>query len=129
MSHRSQRVCSCTSSPAFNFRNHRTYEMAACVMALVTAITSAATARAQTKTATTTTMTVTAGGSAVSTVASGRVVTLTAKVEAGASLVTTGQVNFCNASAKYCTDINVLGTLQLTNTGTAALKFRPGVGS
>jgi len=40
-----------------------------------------------------------------------------------------GQVNFCDASAKYCTDIHLLGMAQVTSAGTATLKFRPGIGS
>jgi hypothetical protein len=38
-------------------------------------------------------------------------------------------VNFCNASAKYCTDISILGSAQITSAGTAVIKFRPGIGS
>jgi len=76
-----------------------------------------------------TTLSVTSGGNAVGTVASGTVVTLTATVMAGSTPVTPGQVNFCDATAKFCTDIHLLGTAQLTANGTATLKFRPGVGS
>ncbi len=76
-----------------------------------------------------TTLSVTAGGNAVTTVTSGSVVTLTATVMAGSTPVTPGQVNFCDATAKFCTDIHLLGTAQLTANGTATLKFRPGVGS
>jgi hypothetical protein len=87
-----------------------------------------AVADAQTKTATTTTLAVTSGGSAVTSVASGSVVTLTASVKAGATAVTPGQVKFCDASANYCTDIHLLGTAQLTSAGTAVFKFRPAIG-
>ena len=76
-----------------------------------------------------TTLSVTSGGNAVTTVATGSVVTLTATVMAGSTPVTPGQVNFCDATAKFCTDIHQLGTAQLTANGTATLKFRPGVGS
>ena len=76
-----------------------------------------------------TTLSVTSGGNAVTTVAPGSVVTLTATVMAGSTPVTPGQVNFCDATAKFCTDIHLLGTAQLTAKGTATLKFRPGVGS
>jgi hypothetical protein len=76
-----------------------------------------------------TTLSVTSGGNAVTTVAPGSVVTLTAIVMAGGTPVTPGQVNFCDATAKFCTDIHLLGTAQLTANGTATLKFRPGVGS
>jgi len=84
---------------------------------------------AQTKAATTTTLAVTSGSAAVTQVASGSVVTLTANVRAGTTAVTPGQVNFCDASAKSCTDIHLLGTVQLTGAGTATMKFRPGLGS
>jgi hypothetical protein len=76
-----------------------------------------------------TTLSVTSGGNAVTTVAQGSVVTLTATVIAGSTQVTPGQVNFCDAMAKFCTDIHLLGTAQLTANGTATLKLRPGVGS
>jgi hypothetical protein len=62
-------------------------------------------------------------------VTSGSVVTLTATVTAGGSPVAPGQIDFCDATAKYCTDIHLLGTAQLTSAGTATLKLRPGVGS
>jgi hypothetical protein len=79
--------------------------------------------------ATATTLAITSASSAITTVDSGSVVTLTAAVKAGASPVTVGQVNFCDASAKYCTDIHLLGMGQLTSSGTAALKFIPGIGN
>ena len=79
--------------------------------------------------ATTTTLALTSGGSPVTTVTSGSVVTLTATVKAGSTPVKPGRVNFCDATAAYCTDIHLLGTAQLTSAGTAALKFRPGIGS
>jgi hypothetical protein len=76
-----------------------------------------------------TTLSVTSGGNVVTTVAQGSVVTLTATVMTGGTPVTPGQVNFCDATAKFCTDIHLLGTAQLTASGTATLKFRPGVGN
>ena len=79
--------------------------------------------------ATTTTLAVTSGSGAVATVSSGTMVTLTATVKAGSVPVKTGQVNFCDASAKFCTDIHLLATAQLTSTGTATFKLRPGIGS
>ncbi|MDR3738507.1 MAG: FG-GAP-like repeat-containing protein [Terracidiphilus sp.] len=79
--------------------------------------------------ATSTALAVTSGGSSVSTVTSGSVVTLTATVKAGSKTVTVGQVNFCDATAKSCTDIHLLGTAQLTKTGTAVIRIRPGIGS
>jgi hypothetical protein len=77
---------------------------------------------------TTTALVVNSDGGAAMTVTSGSVVTLTATVTGGGTAVTPGQVNFCDATAKYCTDIHILGTAQLTGNGTATLKFRPGVG-
>ncbi|MGB6827183.1 MAG: FG-GAP-like repeat-containing protein [Terracidiphilus sp.] len=78
---------------------------------------------------TATTLAITSGGSAVTTVTSGTVVTLTATVLAGTTPVTVGQVKFCDASATYCEDIHIVGTAQLTSAGSATYKFRPGVGS
>jgi len=86
-------------------------------------------AAAQAKPATIANLAVTSAGTAVTTVSSGSVVTLTATVTAGTTRVTPGQVNFCDATAKYCSDIHLLGTAQLTSAGTATLKLRPGVGS
>ena len=73
--------------------------------------------------ATATALSVTSGGNAVSSVAGGTVVTLTATVQAGATALTLGQVNFCDATAASCTDIHLLGTAQLTRAGTAVLTF------
>ena len=78
---------------------------------------------------TTTTIAVTSGQGPVSDGCLGSVVTLTATVEAGSTAVTTGQVNFCDASVSNCTDIHLLGTAQLTSAGTAMLTFRPGMGN
>jgi len=80
-------------------------------------------------TPTTTTLAVTSAGTPVTSVASGSVVTLTATVKSGSAAVTVGLVNFCDASATYCTDIHLLGTAQLTSAGTGALSFVPGIGS
>jgi len=71
----------------------------------------------------------TAAGSPVTTVTSWTVVTLAAIVTAGTTSLTTGQVNFCDATATYCMDVHVLATAQLTNSGKATYKFRPGIGS
>ncbi len=57
-----------------------------------------------------------------------RVITLTATVNSPGAPVTIGQVNFCDASSNYCTDIHLLGTAQLTSAGTAVMKFVPGIG-
>ncbi len=86
-------------------------------------------AAGQSKTATATTLTLTSDGEVVSSVASGSVVTLTAAVISGSTNITAGELNFCDANAKYCTDIHLLGTSQMTSAGTASLKFRPGIGS
>ena len=82
--------------------------------------------------ATDTSLTIASGGNTLTSgesLASGSVVTLTATVMAGTTPVIVGQVNFCDASATYCTDIHLLGAAQLTSAGTAVYKFRPGVGS
>ena len=50
-------------------------------------------------------------------------------MKAGATPVTPGRVNFCDAAATYCTDVHLLGTVQLTSAGTAVLKLVPGIGS
>ena len=43
--------------------------------------------------------------------------------------VTSGQVQFCDATATYCEDAAVLGTAQLTSAGTAVVSLRLGLGS
>jgi hypothetical protein len=78
---------------------------------------------------TATALSMTAAGAPVTSVASGSVVTLAAGVSTGSTALTTGQVNFCDATAPHCTDIHLLGTAQLTSAGTAVLKFVPGPGS
>jgi FG-GAP-like repeat/Bacterial Ig-like domain (group 3)/FG-GAP repeat len=78
--------------------------------------------------ATATTLAVTSAGTAATTVASGKVITLTATVTTAGAGVTAGQVNFCNANVTHCTDINLLGTAQLTSAGTASLNFVPSIG-
>lgn len=78
---------------------------------------------------TTTTLAVTSNGSPVKTVASGAVITLTAKVTSSGAEVTSGQVKICDSVPKECTDIHLLGTAQLTGAGTASLRFVPGIGT
>jgi YD repeat-containing protein len=78
---------------------------------------------------TTTTLSVTSGGSPVSSVALGSVVTLAATVTSGGTGLSSGAVDFCNATATYCTDINLVGTAQLTSAGTAKISLIPGAGS
>ncbi len=79
--------------------------------------------------ATVTTLSLTSGGNAVSSVAGGTAVTLTATVQANGAALKLGQVNFCDATAASCTDIHLLGTAQLTSAGTAVLAFHPGPGA
>jgi FG-GAP-like repeat/Chitobiase/beta-hexosaminidase C-terminal domain/Bacterial Ig-like domain (group 3) len=86
-------------------------------------------ASAQTKAATLTSLSVSASGRQTTSVAAGTVVTLTAEVTAGGANVSPGQVNFCDATAAYCMDVHILATAQLTSSGTATYKFRPGIGS
>lgn len=81
------------------------------------------------QTATTTSLTLTSGGQTASTIATGTKITLTASVKAGGTTITRGLVNFCDASATYCTDIHVLGSAQITSAGTATLNLRPAPGS
>jgi hypothetical protein len=100
-----------------------------CALAIVCLAWCGGSQPARASSATATTLSITSGGNAVSSVAGGTVVTLTAKVQAGATALTLGQVNFCNAAAASCTDIQLLGTAQLTSAGTAVLRFRPGPGS
>ncbi len=95
------------------------------LMVCTAAISSSAFAR----TTTTTSLAVTSNGVVVTSVKAGSLVTLTATVEAGTTGVKQGQVNFCDAKAAYCTDIHILATAQLTSSGTATYKFRPGIGS
>lgn len=86
-------------------------------------------APATTPATTTTTLSVASAGNAVATVSSGTVVTLTATVMTGSAPVAPGQINFCDATAKSCTDIHLLGSAQLTSAGTATICFRPAIGS
>jgi hypothetical protein len=51
--------------------------------------------------ATATALAFTSAGNAVTTVTSGALVTLTATVTAGSTAVAPGQINFCDATAKY----------------------------
>jgi Chitobiase/beta-hexosaminidase C-terminal domain/FG-GAP-like repeat/Bacterial Ig-like domain (group 3) len=78
---------------------------------------------------TATTLSVSSGGSPATSVAPGTVVALTATVAAGASPVTAGQVDFCDASATECTDIHLLATVTLASNGTATFQFVPGAGT
>ena len=81
-------------------------------------------ARATTPATTSTTLALSA-----SSVPAQTTVTLTAAVTADNKAVTPGLVLFCDASAKYCTDIHILGQAQLTSSGVAEVKLRLGIGS
>jgi hypothetical protein len=70
----------------------------------------------------------TARGSPATSVAANTVVTLTATVNAGATQLATGTVNFCDANATACADIGLIGNANLTANGTATFKFVPGPG-
>lgn len=59
----------------------------------------------------------------------GRVATITATVSSGATAVTQGQVNFCDATAAHCSGAHLIETAQLTSHGTAVLRFRPAAGT
>jgi uncharacterized membrane protein len=83
---------------------------------------------AATPSATSTTLAVASGGTPVTSIAAGSLVTLTAAVSGGTPPVTTGQVRFCDATAAFCEDGALLGTAQLTSAGTATLKFIPAMG-
>ena len=80
-----------------------------------------------------TALAITSGGSIIGTVREGTVVTLTATVTlaGGAAAAPPGQVNFCEVKAAplKCTDIRLLGTVQLSSAGTAVYKFYPGPGT
>jgi trimeric autotransporter adhesin len=79
--------------------------------------------------ATVTTLAIAPATGQQTTVAPGSVITLTAAVTAAGKPVIQGQVNFCDTTPNHCTDVHLLGTAQLTNAGTATLRFVPGVGS
>src|SRR5438034_1028486 len=84
---------------------------------------------ASSQSGTTTSLALTAGGNPVTSINSGTMIALTASVSAGSTLIKQGQVNFCDATATYCTDIHLLGTAQLTSSGHAQLHLRPGTGT
>jgi hypothetical protein len=77
---------------------------------------------------TTTVLKITTSDAQAASISSGAVVTLTATVKSKSQAVTAGQVSFCEAEAATCTDIHLLGMAQLTSTGTAVMKFVPGIG-
>jgi hypothetical protein len=82
--------------------------------------------------ATTTALTAASGGTAVSSggsITSPAQLTLTATVLAGSTAVTRGTVNFCVSGAAVCSDVNFIGTAQLTSAGTASYTFVPAIGA
>jgi hypothetical protein len=82
---------------------------------------------------TSTALAVSSAGATVGTVKEGSEVTLTATVTlaGGSAAAPPGQVNFCEVKAAplKCTDIRLLGTVQLGNAGTAIFNFYPGPGT
>ena len=84
---------------------------------------------AQSLSASAVTLKITAGGGSVTSVPEGTPVALTAVVMSHGKAVTSGQVKFCDATAKACADIHLLGTAQITSAGTAVLRSIPGPGS
>ncbi len=96
-------------------------------IALTTGLT--ATAVAATGAATTTALTITAASGSAANITAGNTITLTAAVTSASGMVKAGQVNFCDASAIYCTDVHVLATAQVTSAGTATIKLRPATGA
>jgi hypothetical protein len=54
-------------------------------------------------------------------VSAGTVLTLTATVKSGGSLITAGQVNFCDASAAHCDNSALIGSAWVTRAGTATM--------
>ncbi len=67
--------------------------------------------------------------SSAATVVSPAVVTLTAAVIVGNVPVTHGTVNFCYTLQTACSGAGMIGAAQLTPSGTAAISFRPAVGT
>ena len=59
----------------------------------------------------------------------GSIITLTATVTSGGVPLTAGQVKFCNASATYCDNGALLGTVWVTSSGTATLRRALPVGT
>ena len=68
-------------------------------------------------------------GATAATVVQGTVVTMTASVTAGGTAITTGEVELCDAAARFCTDIHILGKGQLTSAGTVIFRVTPGSGT
>ncbi len=75
------------------------------------------------------TLAATSGGSPVTTVAAGSVVTATATVLSGGTAVAPGQVNFCDANVILCDSVHRRTFAQLTSSGTATISFVPEIGT
>lgn len=80
-----------------------------CALIAIAIILCAGSLRFQTSDATSTTLGITSGGTIVGTVAKGKLVTLTAKVESGSLAVPAGVVDFCDQAPPHCTDIHLVG--------------------
>ena len=59
------------------------------------------------------------------------ILTATVTLSGGAAATPPVQVNFCDVAAAplKCTDIRLIGTVQLSSTGTAVYRFFPGPGT
>ncbi|HEX3941488.1 MAG TPA: hypothetical protein VHX11_08405, partial [Acidobacteriaceae bacterium] len=114
---------SCLTHRSRGFSRLRVLVAIACLAAFSGSLLAAA------ATATATTLAIASGGSAVTTVPSGTIVSLTATVTAGGAAVTPGIVMFCDANVDSCTNSGVVGAAQLSSAGTAAIRFAPPVGS
>jgi len=84
--------------------------------------------RGSAQSATSNTLELFPGGIVQSTVAWGTAVTLSAWVTVAGTPVTVGRVQFCETSAAHCASSQLLGTAQLTSSGTASLTFVPAIG-
>ena len=116
-------VQSCTISPDSPSRFQSTFAHLILLMICGAWASSAA------QTPTVTTLTVSSGGSTVNSIAAGNTVTLTAIVSPQVGTIATGQVDFCDGAATYCTDIHVVGVAQITASGSASIKVHPAPGS
>jgi hypothetical protein len=84
--------------------------------------------RAWGSTATVTTLVATSNNGSLSSLPPHSVVQLTASVTAAGAPVYPGMVLFCDAGATHCTGSHLFGSAQVTYSGTATLRFIPGVG-
>ncbi len=83
-----------------------------------------------TQTVSSTSLAVTSAGAPATSAAFGTPITLTATVTAGGSAGSPGTVLFCDTTiSASCSGTAILGTAQLTGSGTASLVVRPGIGA